>query len=410
MNTAANIRISDYDYLLPPEKIAQFPLPERDSSKLLVLRDGKISETIFSNVDQFIPENSFLVFNDSKVIRARLIFTKSTGATVEIFCLEPVLPTAEIHGAFQQKENCTWSCLVGNVKRWKNGILIKEFTLDGKEYQLFAEKMEEAGDGHFLICFHWEPSSLTFSEILEVTGRVPLPPYITRGDSTVDESRYQTIYAKHEGSVAAPTAGLHFTDALMDSLKNKNIAFEKLALHVGVGTFRPVSTPTLAEHIMHNEKIVVPVKLIRDLLKHPERPVVAVGTTSVRTLETLYWAGVKIMRDKTGEIPEINQWDPYEDKYSSSFTTNEALTALISNLERKKLTEFSTATQLMIVPGYSFHLVTAMITNFHLPQSTLLLLIAAFIGDGWKHVYNYALANDFRFLSYGDACLFFPSR
>ncbi len=407
MSFPGDIRIEDFDYPLPAGRIAQFPLDRRDSSKLLVWKDGKISETIFSQVDQYIPDNSLLVFNDTKVVRARLIFTKDTGATIEIFCLEPVLPTAEIQGAFRQTGECTWACLVGNAKKWKDGVLHKEIRHDNEVFNLHALKQEDRGDGHFLVRFDWEPASLTFSEILEVSGRIPLPPYINRGDSPMDSQRYQTIYAKHEGSVAAPTAGLHFTEEVMKKLRKKNITFEKLALHVGVGTFRPVSTPTLSGHIMHSEKIIVTVDVIHNLIEHLGSTVVAVGTTSVRTLESLYWSGVKILTGDTEQVSVIHQWDPYDEKYSHPYSAGEALRALEAYLHKHNENAYSGTTQLMIVPGYRYSLVNAMITNFHMPQSTLLLLVAAFIGDDWKKAYDYALENNFRFLSYGDACLFF---
>ncbi len=407
MNFPEHLKIEDFDYPLPPERIAQFPLDIRDSSKLLIWKEGTINETAFSQVDQHIQENSILVFNDTKVIRARLIFTKSTGATIEIFCLEPVLPTAEIQGAFQQTGGCTWCCLVGNAKRWKDGNLRKEFLFHDHKYLLNAGKLEDAGDGHFLIQFSWEPASVTFSEILEISGRIPLPPYINRGDSVVDTLRYQTIYAKHEGSVAAPTAGLHFTEEVMKRLQGKNISFEKLALHVGVGTFRPVSAPILSDHVMHSEKIIVSSATIRNLLQHLNDPIVAVGTTSVRTLESLYWLGVKLLVGEKNKIPIVHQWDAYDEKYPHHFSTESALQAVEKHLDQQKLTTYSGSTQLMIVPGYKLRLVHAMITNFHMPQSTLLLLVAAFIGDDWKKVYKYAMDNGFRFLSYGDACLFF---
>ena len=407
MNFPKHLQVKDFDYTLPHEKIAQFPLDKRDSSKLLIWKEGNISETAFSQIDQHLPERSILVFNNSKVIRARLIFTKNTGATIEIFCLEPVLPTAEIQGAFQQTGCVTWCCLVGNSKRWKDGLLRKEILFQDQKYLLYAEKKEDVGDGHFLIRFSWEPSILTFSEILEISGRIPLPPYINRGDSAVDSLRYQTIYARHEGSVAAPTAGLHFTKEIMNRLQRKDISFENLALHVGVGTFRPVSSPVLSEHIMHSEKIIVTLATIRNLLQHPDNPILAVGTTSVRTLESLYWLGVKLLAGEKEQVPCVGQWDVYDEKYSHNFSTESALQALEQYLDKHKLTAYSGSTQLMIVPGYQFRLVNAMITNFHMPQSTLLLLVAAFIGPDWKKIYEYALNKDFRFLSYGDACLFF---
>jgi S-adenosylmethionine:tRNA ribosyltransferase-isomerase len=403
------IKISDYDYQLPPEKIAQFPLEKRDASKLLVWKEGEIEEDVFSGIEKHLPGNSLMVFNDTRVIRARLIFAKSTGATIEVFCLEPVLPTAEIHGAFLQTGSCTWSCLVGNVKRWKNGVLRKDLVSGDRQYSLFAEKMEEAGDGRFLVRFSWEPSLLTFSEALEVSGRIPLPPYITRGDTETDALRYQTIYAKEEGSVAAPTAGLHFTPEVMERLRGKGISFARLALHIGVGTFRPVSSPTIEGHVMHSEKIVVPRSVIQTLLEHNGRPVTAVGTTSLRTLESLYWTGVRMLHSAPPVAPVVDQWDPYDEQFPADLPAKTALEAVDQYLVRQGLQEYSGSTQLMIVPGYKFRIVDAMVTNFHMPKSTLLLLVAAFIGEEWKKAYSYALVHDFRMLSYGDSCLFFRS-
>jgi S-adenosylmethionine:tRNA ribosyltransferase-isomerase len=407
MNPVYHIRISDFDYSLPPEKIAQFPLEQRDASKLLVWKEGKITDTVFSDVDTYLPEKSLLVFNETKVIRARLIFSKSTGATIEIFCLEPVWPTAEIHEAFQRQESASWICLVGNVKRWKSGILKKEIDDGGRKYVLTAEKQNDAGDGRFLIHFRWEPATLTFSEILESSGRIPLPPYINRGDNENDALRYQTVYAKEEGSVAAPTAGLHFTEEVMERLRRRNFSFENLALHIGVGTFRPVTSETLADHVMHHERVVVTTETIRNLIRHFPDPVVVVGTTSVRTLESLYWFGVKLSAEGDDASPVVGQWDPYDEKYPGDISPEQALSAVEQYLTRKKMGVYQSNTQLMIVPGYRFRLVDALITNFHMPGSTLLLLVAALIGDDWKKVYSHALGQDYRFLSYGDSCLFF---
>ncbi len=404
------LSITDFDYLLPPEQIAQFPLENRDASRLLVCKDSVITEDLFSGIGNYLPEKSLLVFNDTRVIRARLIFAKETGATIEIFCLEPIAPVKEMQAAFAQKELCTWSCLVGNLKRWKEGRLVKHFEIEGEHFSLFAEKKEALGDGCFAIEFHWEPANLAFSTVLERAGLVPLPPYINRASSETDHSRYQTIFAHYEGSVAAPTAGLHFTESVLEELRKKEISAEKVTLHVGLGTFRPVSAPDISQHIMHSEKIIVQPELIRQLAVNTTRPVVAVGTTSARTLESLYWLGVKLIVDGDGLHPEISQWDPYEERFSTGIPRQEALSALLDYLERKGMSEYSGSTQLMIVPGYSYRIVNGLITNFHLPQSTLLLLIAAFIGDDWKTAYQYALEHGFRFLSYGDACLFFPGK
>jgi S-adenosylmethionine:tRNA ribosyltransferase-isomerase len=408
MKKLEKLRIETFDYPLPPDRIAQFPLDKRDASRLLIWKAGEIRESVFSSIHNYLPEKSLLVFNDTKVIRARLIFSKPTGATLEIFCLEPLFPTAEIQSAFHITGSCTWSCLVGNAKRWKNEVLKKEIHLNDKTYLLMAQKVAVAGDGHFQVRFSWEPEVLSFSEILELSGRIPLPPYITRSDTPDDQVRYQTIYAQHEGSVAAPTAGLHFTEEVLEQLTRQAVIFEKIALHVGVGTFRPVSVSDLSVHVMHSEKVVVSRNTLRNLISQHSRPVVAIGTTSVRTLESLYWAGVKLLSGETSEVPLIHQWDPYQpEKYPHHFPVVESLTALEEFLIRNELEEYHGSTQLMIVPGYRFRIVDAMITNFHMPQSTLLLLVAAFIGDEWKKTYHYALDHGFRFLSYGDSCLFF---
>ena len=399
--------IEEYDYPLPSSRIAQFPLEKRDESKLLIWKQGKISESIFAKIGDQLPDSSILVFNDTRVIRARLIFSKKTGATIEVFCLEPLKPTSEVAAAFAQTGGSTWKCLVGNVKRWKDGILEKSFIVDGDSYILFAEKIDDMGDGCFAITFRWLPSQLSFSEIIELMGVIPLPPYITRAAGDTDSQRYQTIYAKHEGSVAAPTAGLHFTESSLNILKNKNIDFYNVTLHVGIGTFRPVSVKNIAEHIMHYERISVELSTLQDLINNSQKPVFAVGTTSVRTLESLYWLGVKLIVDGEKVHPKVNQWDAYDERYSKGISYIEALTALTEHLIRTGRDQYNGETALMIVPGYSFRVVEGMITNFHMPQSTLLLLVAAFIGQEWKGAYEYALSHNFRFLSYGDACLFF---
>ena len=400
------INIKDYNYQLPESRIAQFPLEKRDESKLLIWKEGKITESIFANIADKLPSESILVFNDTKVIRARLIFSKSTGATIEVFCIEPLSPVVEIEAAFAQTNSCTWKCLVGNVKRWKEGILEKNSVQNGISYSLSAEKEETLEDGCFAIRFSWTPSEIPFSEILDRAGLVPLPPYITRSPTSFDNDRYQTIYAIHEGSVAAPTAGLHFTSTTLENLKKKNIISENVTLHVGIGTFRPVSVEDVAMHIMHTEIISAGISTLKDLV-NLQKPVIAVGTTSVRTLESLYWLGVKLIVDGDDFKPEILQWDAYNTRYNKNIPTGEALTALTHYLEKKGNDHFTCGTALMIVPGYKFRIVNGMITNFHMPQSTLLLLVAALIGQDWKVAYEYAMQHNFRFLSYGDACLFF---
>lgn len=406
MAAPGNIRIKDYYYDLPASRIAQFPLENRDESKLLIWKEGRISASEFTKIGDEIPGGSILVINDTRVIRARLIFTKNTGATIEIFCLEPISPSPDIQAAFGQTVSCTWKCLVGNVKRWNNGIIQKSFAGNGNTYVLSAEKKENLGDGCFSIAFTWQPSGVSFSEIIEHAGLVPLPPYITRESSSIDSKRYQTIFAEHEGSVAAPTAGLHFSEKTLQILEKKNITTEKVTLHVGIGTFRPVSVENIAGHMMHAEKISVALSTVRDLIRNHQRPVVAVGTTSVRTLESLYWLGVKLILG-AGSGPRLLQWDAYDPLYDRDIPPLQALSALEQYIVNTGGDSFQSSTELMIVPGYRFRIVDGMITNFHMPQSTLLLLVAAFIGPEWKNVYEYALQNEFRFLSYGDACLFF---
>lgn len=405
------ISIKDYNYQLPADRIAQFPLAERDGSKLLICKQGHISEDIFSNIPLHLPENSLLVFNDTKVIRARLFFTTSTGARIEIFCLEPMAPYSEIQAAFQQRTASTWKCLVGNLKRWKTGILAREIIFEAHEHHLFAERMGDCGDGCHEIAFHWDPVEKSFSEMLDLTGLIPLPPYIHRQTESLDAERYQTIYAMHDGSVAAPTAGLHFTGALMQTLLDQGIECEQVTLHVGIGTFRPVSADNIGDHVMHHEKIVVARKTIENLLNNANKPIFAVGTTSARTLESLYWLGVKLLREGPGSHPSVTQWYPYEQKPPDHITIENSLERVLDYLRRNNMEEYVGETQLMIVPGYQFKLISGLITNFHMPQSTLLLLVAALIGEQWKQAYAYAISNGFRFLSYGDSCIFFnPGR
>jgi len=402
------LQVKDFDYVLPPERIAQFPLSERDASKLLIYRDGKIEQDVFSGIYKHLPSDSLLVFNDTKVIRARILFYKTTGAVIEIFCLEPLAPVTEVETAFHIKTRSTWKCLVGNAKRWKSGSLQLEIGGSNALCTLFAEKKENLEDGSYAIDFHWNPPEKSFSEILELAGTVPLPPYIHRPTEPSDQIRYQTIYARHEGSVAAPTAGLHFTDRVFTNLTQNGCEFAKVTLHVGVGTFRPLTAPTIQDHLMHREKIVVSQNTLKQLLNRHDRPVIAVGTTAARTLESIYWLGVKLIRGEAISPLIVNQWDPYGSA-PSTINAREALSALLMYLEKQQIESLHAETQLMIVPGYSYRLLSGLITNFHMPQSTLLLLVAALIGPGWKEVYQYALSHDFRFLSYGDSCLFFQS-
>ena len=403
------VDIRDYNYVLPPERIAQHPLAGRDESRLLTVRGGIIGEDLFLNIGRHLSSGTLMVFNDTKVIRARMIFSKSTGATIEVFCLEPISPPALLQ-AFQQGSPVSWKCLIGNVKRWKEDSLVKTYREGKTGITLAARKKEDLGDGCFAVEFQWTPVDFSFSQVLQAMGLVPLPPYIQRPAEESDRERYQTIYAREEGSVAAPTAGLHFTGQILDNLRSRGIRFETVTLHVGIGTFRPVASPDVSRHIMHGERISVPLQVIRNLGDAPDRPRIAVGTTSVRTMETLYWLGVKILTGSKEPRPEIRQWDPYDPAMVQDIPAGDSLHALADYLEKNQMTGYSGNTELMIVPGYRFRMVRGMITNFHLPQSTLLLLVAAFIGPRWKEAYEYALQHNFRFLSYGDACLFFPCK
>jgi len=401
MPNVKEIHIDDFDYELPDERIAKYPLPERDKSKLLVWKNGRIAESVFQNLNEFIPENSLLVFNNTKVIQARLIFRKETGALIEIFCLEPQEPS-DYAQAFAQTQSCTWLCLVGNSKRWKEGKL--GCMVQGT--RCTVEKLKSYGETH-LIRFEWDNPDWTFADVLEKYGELPIPPYLNRKTEASDKQTYQTIYSKIKGSVAAPTAGLHFTEAVFQSLQAKKIEREELTLHVGAGTFKPVKSETLSGHEMHSEWFSVKKSTIEQLIKK-EGQVIAVGTTSVRTLESLYYIGVILEKNPDAKPEEltIDQWTPYpENEDHLALPASGALRNLLEYMERNRLETLVTHTQILIAPGYSFKIVNGMITNFHQPKSTLLLLISAFVGSRWKEIYNYALANDFRFLSYGDSSL-----
>jgi S-adenosylmethionine:tRNA ribosyltransferase-isomerase len=405
--TLRNIRIEDYNYPLPVEQIAQFPLEIRDTSKLLIMRDTLISEDIFSNLASHLPANSLIISNETRVVHARLLFQKPSGSRIEIFCLEPIKPTNDIQLAFQQQQSCSWKCLVGNARRWKSGSLELVSEINGTHVKLIAT-MAKRDDATFLIHFSWTPSYLVFSQILEHFGKIPLPPYISREASENDNTRYQTVFARNDGSVAAPTAGLHFTPGVLHSLAMKNIQSDWVTLHVGAGTFKPVSEETIGDHLMHYEQTVVPVSLLKLILEYKSKHITLVGTTTVRTLESVYWQGVKwLSQPAESPVMHIEQWDPYLNISEKTVPAEVALQCVIDTLERFGLPELHGGTSLMIAPGYSYHIPDAMITNFHQPKSTLLLLVAAFVGDDWKTAYNYALKAKFRFLSYGDSCLFF---
>ncbi len=401
--------IETYNYDLSDERIAKYPLAERDSSKLLVYKNGEISESVFSNISEILPDNCLLVCNNTRVIHARIVFHKSTGARIEVFCLEPIGPSDYVL-SLSSTTGCEWICLVGNLKKWKEGKLTQPVEMGGETVLFSAEKISTEGNTH-RIRFSWDNDRVAFSEILESIGELPIPPYLNRDTEESDEETYQTVYSRIEGSVAAPTAGLHFTDAVFASLKKKNIEVEELTLHVGAGTFQPVKTDDVSEHVMHTETIIVPLKTIKHIRKKSGN-IIAVGTTSVRTLESLYYVGSSLsLRDfpLKGEngaqepvVLKVGQWEPYT-LPENPISANEALQNIIDYLEENGLDTLHAETQILIKPGFQFRIINGMITNFHQPKSTLLLLVSAFVGDNWKNIYNFALENNFRFLSYGDS-------
>jgi len=408
MQHPKDLLIAGFTYELPDDKIARYPLPDRDASKLLVNNKGQISESVFSNIAAYIPAGALLVFNNSKVIQSRLSFSKPSGGVIEIFILEPSGEYGEITMAMKTTGSIRCQCLVGGAKKWKQGklTLFRGETSDGKQgiaTELTAEMIEKKGDG-YLIEFCWD-ASLDFASALELFGSTPIPPYLNRPSENTDRQRYQTIYAEQDGSVAAPTAGLHFTDAVMQSLREKKIAQAYVTLHVGAGTFKPVKSETIAGHEMHAEFITVEAELIKLLMQHEE--VIPVGTTSMRTIESLYWMGVKTMLNKniSPEQCEVTQWEVYDKLMQHELPKKEALASLLDWMKGRQLQRISLRTQIMIAPPYKAKIATSIITNFHQPQSTLLLLIAALAGEQWKQMYQYALENNFRFLSYGDSSL-----
>lgn len=397
-----DIRIEEFDYALPEGKIAKYPLERRDSSKLLCYKNGFISEDHFSSLPEYLPDNCLMVFNDTKVVPARLNFRKATGAHIEIFCLEPVMP-AEYQTMFTVTGSCRWKCIVGNVKRWKGGEISLYNPQNSPEINILnlrARLVERDGETS-VIEFVWD-GGVPFSKVLEMGGKVPIPPYLNRETEAVDLERYQTLYARYRGSVAAPTAGLHFTEEVLDNIRKKGILEKSICLHVGAGTFLPVKTSLVSEHTMHREPFIVTLDLLEALLKYKGR-IIAVGTTSVRTLESLYYAGVKCIEN--GAPGDVDQWEPYEREYTYSF--EEAINAIVDYLKDNGLEELSIGTRIIIVPGFVFRAVSMLVTNFHQPQSTLLLLISAFVGGDWRRIYDYALSHDFRFLSYGDSSILY---
>jgi S-adenosylmethionine:tRNA ribosyltransferase-isomerase len=394
-----NISIESYDYPLNTDRIAKYPLEKRDSSKVLIYKDKSISTSIFSSINKVVSSGDLLVFNNTRVVQARLIFIKETGANIEIFLLNPTNPI-DYQQAFSSTQTCQWNCIVGNIKRWKGEVL--GFGIPSLGISLEATMMDRTPDGA-LVKFLWEEKNIPFAQIIEQCGEVPIPPYLNRHPEAEDKNRYQTVYAKPEGSVAAPTAGLHFTDSVLKSLKDKGVAFVETTLHVGAGTFKPVKSQYIGSHEMHKERFCVTIPLIESIL-NTNGDVIAVGTTSLRTLESIYWLGVKLIEAKTPDLEQfVNQWEGYT--LPQHYEPKKALNALIKHMVCNGIDSFWASTQMIIVPGYKFRVVDRLITNFHQPRSTLLLLVAAFIGEDWKNVYQYALDNSFRFLSYGDSSI-----
>lgn len=394
-----NICIEDYDYLLDDNRIAKYPLEKRDSSKLLIYKNETISRSTFNLIDNEFESNDLLIYNNTKVIQARLNFFKKSGAKIEVFLLNPVNPT-DYQLAFVQTHKSTWNCIVGNIKRWKGDIL----RIDVPKYDLSLEAsmLSRTADGA-LVNFSWPDKGISFAQIVEEIGQVPIPPYLNRSPEDEDKQRYQTVYANPEGSVAAPTAGLHFTDQILKQILSKGVTFGEVTLHVGAGTFKPVKSDTIGGHEMHTEQIIITRNLVEKLTASKGK-ICAVGTTSLRTLESLYWLGVKLLNSyNTITEPFVGQWDPYT--YNINFSKKESLNAIIRYMDENSLENLSAKTQMIILPGYNFKIVDTLVTNFHQPRSTLLLLVAAFIGENWKQVYQYALDNDFRFLSYGDSSI-----
>ena len=404
MKKIQEIAIAEYDYPLPDERIAKYPLAQRDSSKLLLYNKGLVSEDVFSNLPKYIPQNALMVFNNTKVIQARLRFRKETGALIEVFCLEPELP-CDYQQIFLETKECVWQCLVGNSNRWKGGVLSQVVEVGGKDVTLSVERVGgPAAVNH--VRFSWD-GGVSFAELLEAAGELPIPPYLNRRTEESDTRTYQTVYSKIKGSVAAPTAGLHFTPAVLEALTSAGVEREEVTLHVGAGTFKPVKSELIADHEMHEEYIEVRKALIEKIVAAGGEAV-AVGTTSVRTLESLYFLGELVAEnpDVTQDELHVNQWTPYNREHS--LTTVDSLKALLEWMERNGLDRVHSHTQIMIAPGYRYRIVKAIVTNFHQPKSTLLLLVSAFVDGDWRTIYDYAIANGFRFLSYGDSSLLIP--
>jgi S-adenosylmethionine:tRNA ribosyltransferase-isomerase len=403
LEQVTGISIGDYAYELPDARIAKYPLAERDLSKLLVWKNGNIQDTQFRSLPEHLPANSLLIFNNTKVIRARLHFQKETGAKIEIFCLDPHEP-ADYQIAFQTTKSCVWKCMIGNQKKWKGEHLRKTIRIDETEIELCAEQIDQANKN--LIRFSWNNPDFEFSRIIEHAGSLPIPPYLNRETEQSDLERYQTVYSKIKGSVAAPTAGLHFTEKVFSHLQDEGHELAELTLHVGAGTFQPVKSETISGHEMHSEHLYISRDFLNKLIHHSGKKI-AVGTTSVRTLESLYWLGIQAIKNPEINIEDlkISQWEAYQED-TSNIQDKAALAALIELLDRNQTDYLSASTQIIIALGYQFRIVDGLITNFHQPQSTLLLLISAYLGDDWRKIYDHALANGYRFLSYGDSNLY----
>ena len=405
MTNPKDISIFDYTYDLPAERIALHPLAARDASKLLVYKNGTIQQDIYKNISAHLPANSLLIFNNTKVIKARIRFKKSSGGVIEIFCLEPFEANNEYSSVMNKKGSVKWKCMIGGAGKWKEDGLKRELGIGN--WELGAKLIEKLSDA-YVVEFSWMPADLSFAEVLEQAGDIPLPPYIKRKTETEDTERYQTIYAADEGSVAAPTAGLHFTKEIFNSFVQKNIQTDFVTLHVGAGTFKPVKATIMQDHEMHAEWIDVSIEMIEDLIKQLDKTIVAVGTTSLRTLESLYWMGVKATVQPAVKQLDINQWEVYEAPLANNkLTAEESLLSLLKWMKENNRQKIFTRSQILIAPGYHFKIANAIITNFHQPQSTLLLLVAAAIGNEWRKIYDYAMQHDFRFLSYGDGSLLF---
>ena len=422
MTDTKHIHISDFNYELSDERIAKFPLQQRDHSKLLIYQHGEVSDDVFLNLPNHLPQGALMVFNNTRVIQARLHFRKETGALIEVFLMEPALP-ADYEQMFQTTGKCSWLCMVGNLKKWKEGPLMRDFEIKGKALTLFAtmdrnKTMEKSGGTNYWVDFEWDNPEVNFAEILEAVGELPIPPYLNRATQESDKTTYQTVYSKIKGSVAAPTAGLHFTDAVLHDLDQKGVVRDEVTLHVGAGTFKPVKSVEIEDHHMHTEYIVVHRHTFERLLQH-DCSVIAVGTTSVRTLESLYYMGVKLAMNPqcTEEDLHVNQWEPYDLPHNEEglvlvdgepVSVEQSVRNLLDYLNRDGLEALHSSTQIIIAPGYVYKIVKMLVTNFHQPQSTLLLLVSAFLKGDWRKVYDYALSHDFRFLSYGDSSLLIP--